>query len=463
MFKRDDEAAGQVVAFMVGGAIFLATIAAALIATQDSHADPSPAQDSSKIVEVTGLADLLVASSGVGWDGGADGVDRLGLASSNGSGLDPASLDALRGAMEASTDNDRVDYEDALVGLGMDPAGTEGFHIRIYPLGMDELEMDPTLSIGYIADFDELLDLDLMYTAPVLSQEAMAVRINADMNTTMMANTIYERQAIRALGADFTDRLYITAGAPSILINFPWPISDKQLLTVLNIPLLEGDVYPDDEDYLDVVFEDRMELYDVLVVGAGVDHGNLLGFKEEIAEWVDDGGTLIVLGSADKSTAWLNPLLNTGISTVNGSPIAPDITHPLLKEPNDLAWSSYDSYDLGWDLQENGDKAVYDDFSHVVLQQGEDVLTVSKDGSFGLGRVILTTFHPRDIAASMTLAEATNFLENMVSYADRSALYLDYGGTIPTDVPVAMAVRQSYLWDEAYGQVPVRVEVLAWA
>lgn len=454
---------GQVVAFLVAGAIFLATVSAVLVATSTADADPSAAQDAGKSVEAASLADLLVGSTGVGWEAGADGLTRLGLAAANGSGLDPASLEALRGALQGSTANGKVDYEDALVSLGMDPEGTEGFHIRVYPLGMDELEMSDDLDIAYIADWDALVGITL--TPPVLSQEAMAVAVNARLNTTMVANTIYERQAIRALGADFTDRVYITAGTPSILVDFPWPISDKQLLTVLNVPLLEGDVYPDDKNYLETVLPNRLSQYDVIIVGAGVDHGNLVkdSIKDGIADWVAGGGTLIALGSIDKSTAWLDPLLKTGISTVNGAPVAPDIAHPLLKEPNDLAWTAYDSYDIGWDLQENGAKAVYDEFSHVVLQDGEDVLAVSKDGSFGDGRVILTTFRPREFAVSISLTEATNFLENMVSYADRSDYYLDYGGTIPTDVPVAMAVRQSFLWDEAFGQVPVRVEVLAWA
>jgi hypothetical protein len=222
-------------------------------------------------------------------------------------------------------------------------------------------------------------------------------------------------------------------------------------------------VYPDHRTYLkEVLTDDRLALYDVLVVGSGVEHAFLLDKKEDIRDWVLAGGTLIVLGSVDKSTAWLNPLLNVGVDTVNGAPTAPDIAHPLLKEPNELAWTSYDSHGQGWDIQESGAVAAYDDFSHVVIQDGEDVLAVSKEASFGEGRVILSTFYAGDVAQTISLAEATAFLENMVTYSDRSALYLDYGGEVPADQPVALAVRQSWLWDDIYGQVPVRVEVLAW-
>jgi hypothetical protein len=284
----------------------------------------------------------------------------------------------------------------------------------------------------------------------------------------MVAGTIYERQALRSLGVDFTDRVYITAGNPAILVDYAFPLPDKPLMTVLNtlygITILEGDVYPDDKTYLEAVLAGRLSQYDVIVVGSGVDHSKLTknAIKDGVRDWVLAGGTLIVLGSADKSTSWLSPLLNAGISTVNGAPIAPDIGHPLLNEPNELDWVSYDTHDSGWDIQDTGGVAAYDDFSHVVIQGAEDVLAVSKAGSFGDGRVILTSYYPRDISPSISQTEANHFIENMVSYADRSALYLDYGGTVPVDETVALAVRQSWLWDDVYGQVPVRVEVLTW-
>jgi hypothetical protein len=47
-------------------------------------------------------------------------------------------------------------------------------------------------------------------------------------------------------------------------------------------------------------------------------------------------------------------------------------------------------------------------------------------------------------------------------YADRAHLYLDYGPDIPAGTAVAVAVRESWLWDELYGQVPVRIEVHSW-
>lgn len=458
---HDEEATGQVISLIVAGAIFLAAVATVLVVSQGA-AREAGLGETSKRVEAASLADILVGSAGVGWDSDPDTLQRLGLLAGNGSGLDPESLEALRGAVMAASDNDKVDYEEAQRSLGMDPDGTAGFHVRIYPVGLDDLAVSPDLSLGYIGDWTSLASVKV--ALPVGSTESMAVKANAQLNATMFASTISERQALRTLGVDFTDRVYITALTPTILVDYNFPLPDLPLLQVLNLPLLEGDVYPDDKSYLETVLPSRLAQYDVLIVGSGVDHGNLVKntIKDGIRDWVLAGGTLIVLGSADKSTAWLNPLLNVGVDTVNGAPTAPDIAHPLLKEPNDLAWTAYDSHGQGWDIQESGAVAAYEDFSHVIIQDGEDVLAVSKQAAFGTGRVILTTYHARDIAGAISPTEASAFLENMVTYADRSLLYLDYGATVPADQPVALAVRQSWLWDDVYGQVPVRIEVLAW-
>lgn len=469
-WKGDTSASAAVISFMVGAAIFLGAVAGVMVATQDAADPPSEDQvgDAGSDVAAEALAAILVDSQGVWGGSDVDQMARLGLMSSNASGLDPAILEAMRGGMFEALQNDKIDYPEALDSLGMAQDGTEGFHVRIYPLGdLAEMEVSPDLSVGYIADWSALASVKV--APPVLSAESMAVKANVALNTSMVAGTIYERQALRNLGVDYTDRVYITAANPTILVDFVFPLPDRNLVSEVLSPLygitiLEGDVYPDDKSYLNsVLTSTRMDQYDVIVVGSGVDHSKLVDLKSRFESWViEDGGTLIVLGSADKSTAWLNPLLNAGISTVNGAAIAPDIAHPLLKQPHNLDWIAYDTHDTGWDIQENGAAAAYDDFSHVVIQDGEDILAVSKAGSFGDGRVILSSYYPRDIAPQIGQEEADHFIENMVSYADRSSLYLDYGGTLPDDQPVALTVRQSWLWDEVYGNVPVRIEVLVW-
>jgi hypothetical protein len=466
--RNDDGALGQVVAFVTAGAIFLASVGAILLASQGAVTDHTEQDEATKGLEAQGLAALIAGSSGVGWSAGPDHLTRLGLLAANGTSLDPAALEAMRGGVERSTVNGKVDYEDALRSLGVDPASSAGFHLRIYPVGLDDLAVSPDLSVAYIGDWTTLLGVTV--ALPVSTPAAMAIKANAALNASMFPSTQYERQAIRALGVDFTDQVYVKlttsglASYPSVKVDNPSPIPDVELLPLLHLTLMDGDVYPDIKAYLEAYLPARLSQYDVIVVGSGVDHGNLVKqeIKDGIKDWVLAGGTLIVLGSVDQSTAWLSPLFNVGVDTVNGSPTAPDVAHPLLKEPNDLSWTSYDSHGTGWDISESGAIGAYEDFSHVIIQDGEDVLAVSKQASFGSGRVILTSYHARDIAGSMGLGEATAFLENMITYADRSALYLDYGGEVPVDQPVALAVRQGSLWDEVYGQVAVRIEVLAW-
>jgi hypothetical protein len=464
-FRRDESALGQVVALLAAGAVFFATVGALLLASNEAGTDANSANAAAKRVEARSLADVLVGSPGVGWAGGADHLSRLGLGATNGSGLQQSSMDALKGAVEQSqASNGKVDYDEALGSLGLDPAGDSGFHIRIYPLGSLH---GATPKVAYIADWTSLVTVKVQST-----DSNKAASANVQLNLTMAANTVKERQALRDAGARFTDRVYITTTTPTILVDYPGILPDLPLLTVLNVPLLEGDVYPDNKPYLEstiggaggVPTRLTRDRYDVLVVGSGVDHSTLNsnGIKTAVKNWVLAGGSLVVLGSDEKSTAWLNPLFNAGVATVNGAPTAPDVSHPILKEPWVLGWTAYATQGQAWDIQSGGGVAAYNDFSHIVLQGGDDALAASKQAAFGQGQVILTTYRARDIAVAQGQTEADHFMENMLSYSDRSRLYLDYGGTVPTDQPVSLAVRESWIWDPLYGQVPERIEVLAW-
>lgn len=463
-FKLDQEASAQVVALMVAGAIFMAAIGAVLLASSGAGSDRSSADAAAQDIEADGLADLLIGSAGVGWAAGPDQLGRLGLAAANGSGLQQSSIDALRGALMASSANGKVDYADAQRSLGLDPAGAQDFHIRIYPVGLQST-YDASLSglrVAYVADFLSLASVTVPLGTPT---SLLAAQANAQLNLSMAPTTANERAALQSLGVDFTDRIFITTAAPTIKVDMPLLLPDTPILTVLGVPLLEGDVYPDIKVYLDNVFAPRLSEYDILVVGSGVDHSSMTAnvVKDGVRDWVLAGGTLVVLGSASQSYQWLQPLFHTGVATVNGAASAPDVAHPLLKEPNELAWTSYDSHGRGWDIKSQGSGAHYDDFSHVIVQGGEDVLAISKDGAFGDGRIVLTTYMPREIAGTLGQPEAENFFENIALFTDRSNLYLDYGPTAPGDTPVSVAVRQSWLYDEVLGQVPVRIEIATWA
>jgi hypothetical protein len=462
--RTDDLALStQVVSLLVALAVFLVALAGVLVSIDNAGDDMAPTDAAAQQVRADGLADLLVVSQGVGWASGVDHVTRLGIGASNGSGLQESSIDAMRGAMLAGQANGKVDYAEAQASLGLDPAGDQQFHVRMYPVGMSAIYNSSLsgLRVAYIADFTSLGNIVVPVTTP---QSQMPAYANTQANLTMAPSTAFERQALRGLGLDFVDRVYIGPSSPTVTVDYVAPLPDLPLLTVLGVSAVDGDVYPDSKQYLDDVLAGRLSQYDLIVVGSGVDHSTMTAnvVKDGIRDWVNAGGTLVVLGSASQAYQWLQPLFFTGVSTVNGAPTAPDVSHPLLREPYVLDWTKYDSHNRGWDIKSQGSGAHYDDFSHIIVQGGEDVMAVSKDGAFGDGRIILTTYLPREIASTLGLTEAMHFMENIVLYTDRAHLYLEYGPTAPGETPVSVAIRQSWLWDERLGQVPIRLEVHTW-
>ena len=457
---EDEGAFSQVLGFLVAGVVFLGAVGAILVvSTEEGEGDQSNPESAAQSVQATSLADLLVSSPGIGWAGGADALQRLGLEAGNGSGLDLGNVDALRGAVyEADPDNDRVDYEEALAGLDI-PAGTD-FHLRMYPVGLDSVYQDVLTGtrVAYLGDWTALAPA----IVPLGTTQAMVTAANVQFNLTMAAGTGEEREAIRILGVDYDDKVHMSATTPAVLVESG--LIDPSLFSLIGATAAEGDVFPDNKQYLDAVLATRLPQYDVLFVGSGVDHSALTSAvtKDAIRDFVHAGGTLMVMGSSAQSTQWLQPLFDVGIKTVNGGPFAPDVSHPLLHEPHALDWDAYDHHGLGWDLKTTGAGAHYDDFTHVIVASGKDVLAVSNDGAFGEGRIFLTEFRPREISSDMGLGEAQNFLGNMFLYSERDHLYLEYGPQVADGVEVTAAIRQSHVWDSELGQVPVRIELHLW-
>ncbi|MHB8634807.1 MAG: hypothetical protein ACYDBQ_12740, partial [Thermoplasmatota archaeon] len=404
---------------------------------------------------------------------------------------------ALRGALTtANAANGLVDYQEAQTSLGMAAGGTTGFHIRMYPRAMLGLEHYADLSkihTAYIGEWASLATVHVNLNgnvtvpmpctrcaprafAPVPTVQTQLTIIDnlaqVQLNTSMFTATRSERTELTDLGLQYTDRIYITPYLPVVLVSDNLDVSPtgdlaQEPLSAYTLqPLNSGDLYPDNKQYLDGVLPGRLPSYQVLVVGSGVDQTALndAAVKNAITSWVMGGGELIVLGTDKQSYNWLMPMFGAGVSTVNGAAVAPDPTSPLLIDPHVLAWTSYNSHGFAWDLKDHGQNNGQgtDAFNHVVLQGGEDVLAISKDGAFGKGRVTLTSYFPREIAQNVSKQEAENFLDNIILYSDRSNLYLEYGPMAPRDQPVAVAVRASYLWDSKLGQVPVTVEVEEW-
>ncbi len=461
MYHNDGErGSSYVLTFLVAGAIFVAVIGGLLITSRNAGKDPGgAAQTSTTDTDARSLADLIIASPGIGWAAGPDHVQRLGLGAAGG-GLNHTSIEALRSALLSSAANGKVDYPDARTGLGL--TGTQDFHLRIYPVALPAIykETRAGLKTAYIGDWTSLATVNVLQG----SSDQMIQAAQLQLNLTMFAQTAKERLALRDLGLDFNDRVFLSTLAPTVLVTLSLPPFTEPLLTALNVPLLAGDVYPDVKQYLDANLAGQLGQYDLLIVGAGVDQSTLTSAvtKYAIRDWVLGGGTLIVMGSSSLNYQWLQPLFDVGVKTANGAATAPDPTHPLLVTPNQLEWTSYSDHGMGWDIKANGANAAYESFNHVIVQGGEDVLAVSEDGGFGKGRIILTTYLPREIATTISQAEAEHLIDNMILYSDRGDLFLEYGPQQPTNMPVSVAVRDSSIPDTRLGLVPMRTELHLW-
>ncbi len=459
--RRDAQGTSSPFTFAIAGVILLAVIGTLLVATQMGPRDVTGSTEQNRRGDAESLLDLIVESQGVGWAGGADSVTSLGLRAQNGSGLDAAHLQALHGALYDATANGKLDYNETLLLLGLDPAGGQRFHLRIAPVGLQAVLTEDLSGIrtAYIADF---LNLPASFTVTVGTPEQMVAAAEASVETAMEPVALAERDALVQLGLAFDDQIHLTnlniqAVAP--------PLPGVPLSTLVPAGLLEGDVFPDQKQYLNLVLPARLSEYEVLVVGSNVDHSSLTSnaVKDTITDWVDAGGTLIVFGSDSQSFQWLEATLGVGIETANGGAYAPDVDHPLLKEPYPLDWPAYNTFEQAWGGKTGGGGKNFDaTFQHVISEDDGDVLAVSLEGAYGEGRIFLSTFRAADIANEIDLQEAMNLINNLVVYADRSHLFLDYGPAPPQDQSVAAASRTSHIWDPELGQVPVRVTILVW-
>lgn len=219
-----------------------------------------------------------------------------------------------------------------------------------------------------------------------------------------------------------------------------------------------GDVLPDVKctlnSYLPGLLTDNqgaatLAQYTTLVVGSDLDHGALSSeaVKGAIRAWVQAGGTVVVLGSPSQSGLWLTPLFQSSVITASGGLRTPDPQHPILSTPNGLDYTAY-QYSSEWNLR----KPDKDKFTQIVLGGGQGtVLATSNPGSFGDGRIILTSWRPYDLTANQATAcpaaldeasvcQSLLLLHNLAaqSYGD---LFLDYGARLPPGVPVGVQSR----------------------
>ena len=447
-------------AFQIAAVVFIAGMGAVMVATRDAGVDEAPVDRQGQGSNAEALLSALIDRPGA-W-ASADEPLRLGLGASNGTGLNASRLSWLLDAQDAAAANGILDVEEAVAALAAE--GRHGdWHLRIRPLvGTLELESVALegVRIAYIGAWEDIASVSLGLGTP----EEMVDAARVEIDLSMASATAADRAALASLGLDFDDSVLLTSDLADLLVDLPFPLPDLPLLDHLGLTLWPGDVYPDDKDYLGAVLPGRLDQYDLLVIGSDVDGTSLTpsGVKDAIADWVDDGGGLVVLGSDDQQPQWLQPLFHVAYKSAGGSPAPSDPDHSLLTSPNALDWSAYPTTGQAWELPTNGANAAYDDFEHVLSVQLSDAWAVSHPGFAGEGRVMVSSYRIADIDSAT--GEGAKFLDNSVRYiaADLPAyLFLDYGPDIPDDRPVAAASATTHVWTP-FGLIPVVVDLLLW-
>lgn len=448
--EEAEVAVAQVHAFMAAGIVFMAAIGGIFVYTHSagSAVEQTRHAEAAQAVDAATLLELLVRDPGAGWGGGI--VTRLGLANENGTALNATRLAQLQTQGGAGT----IDADQARTALGLPQHA--GIRLQVEPLD-SAIVLDGMLAgkqVLYIGDWTAVAGITLG-----IGQGTLA-NANAQLNLTMAANGLLERNALAATGADFDNRMHIAVGAPTILVQVTTlPNVQLPLLTVLGIPLAQGDVLHDGKTYIDAVLPGKLATggYDVLVVGSGVDQSALTGtgVQAAIASFVRGGGDLVVLGSASTNVNWLQALASVTVHPASGALAAATPEHPILSVPNELPWPTYPLPTTAWAV----DPTAFD----AALMQGTRTALVTSQPEPGMGRIVLTMLQPRLVAQQLGVPAATQLLQNLLlEQRTVEGAHVVFGDELPGTVTVSSAQRTALL-DVEGTLVPVRLTLWAWA
>lgn len=225
----------------------------------------------------------------------------------------------------------------------------------------------------------------------------------------------------------------------------------------------DGDIFGDDSNGPHEL-SSQLSRYSTIVVGSEVSQTalNAAATKYGIAEWVQNGGNLIVLGTVKQQSNWLEPVYHAAQITANGGIGTPDPTHPVLHTPNRLDYQRYLDNARSWDIETDAP------FTHVLTRGSGgdsmiDTLALAAPGAYNDGTVVLTSYMPGALTSPQDDMEAKRFLHNLFSQS-YNMLFLDYGPPVPDDTPVGSAQR---LVAVPHPNVPgavveVRIVMYAW-
>ncbi|GEM_PF-6413779 len=248
------------------------------------------------------------------------------------------------------------------------------------------------------------------------------------------------------------DAVYVSAASMFTQKSTMDPVASKEVTLLLRLVNTfnptrydaatnpEGDVFADDvngaSDIANVI-----PRYTTIVVGSQISQNCLTpsAVKNGIADWVQGGGNLVVLGTATQKSEWLQPIYHAAQTTANGGISAPDPTNPILVAPEHLQYQTYLDRGRAWEIKND------EPFTHVLTRgtagtSTDDTLAVANAGAFNNGTVVLTSYMPGSLTSPQDDAEATRLLHNLLSQA-YTMLFLDYGPPIPPGASVGSDAR----------------------
>lgn len=451
--KFGDQAAAGLITLLIGTAFFLLTFAVVISVGQKGLNDaPGVDREFRLRADSVRLSGQVLGEPGIGWYEvpctgrlpprsafQPEEVRRFALGSEPCPGVPEPSLnlshDKIRNirnaGLPADPTNGRLDYEEARRSLAM--VDTD-FHVRgrvtlpDVELVLTQGRLDPHLRPLYVGDYRK-----------------------QGANWVPQSSVRPEAAFIDAVIAQFEPNAFLPLYHHATL---PYAVG--------------GDVVPDAKDALDAFLPVALPAgtYNVLVVGSNVDQVALNSgpTKFAIESWVRAGGTLLVLGNNARAFEWLEPLFHVGLRAASGALVVAEPDHAVLHIPNELVPSAYVDGGNAWDIAAQ-DLPNFE----VVLNRGGATLAVSREGAYGDGRVILTSFRPFDAdgrgpvgacdpAQLAAACEGLRLMQNFLTLSYQP-LNFDYGPEPGRHEPASVTQRLATVWVPALHHVELTVWV----
>lgn len=398
----DDAAVSSVIDFVVAMGVFVVLLGLFFtFSPLGSRSDPASSGQATAEAIVDALVDRPGLGEGVGtdWSAAPENLTVLGLRDGTADRLAFPKIVALaHGRLEADPANGAVDYPDAREALGLDRYEV-GYELRI------EIRPDP----------------------------------GSDDATWRTDRLDGVRVAYLGQTGDETSQIDDTA-----LLFDP-----------------ERDIYADTTSGVDRLVNE-LPRYGVLVVGSDADHAPLdrAGIAPSLETWVDAGGGIVVLGSADATGGWLEGMLDAPtVGPGSGAIVEANASATVATNPYDLRLLDYDPIPDG---DANDTWSTASPAKRVAVAADEPDRFALGHAFVGNGSVTLTTVRPSAVEADLGDEEARRLVANLAAFAATGPVNLDHGLEPVHTARSWTADRTAVVAHPRAGTVRARVVVTLW-